>query len=186
MSSARFGAKSRIVARFAVVATLAALTAGCFQPMYAERSDGKPGLRDKLLGVEVPPLSYPNGSPQARVGVAIRNALQFKLYGSATGLPPTYKLVLRFNQSKTSLIIDPATALPTSENYGIDANYALIEVVTGKQVLTGNTFARVTYDIPGFQRFARARAFRDAEDRAAVEIADNINTRLASFFFAGT
>ena len=47
--------------------------------------------------------------------------------------------------------------------------------------------ARVTYDMPGqFQRFARARAFRDAEDRAAGEIADNIQTRLASFFYAGT
>jgi len=186
MSSARFGTRSRIVARFAVVATLAALTAGCFQPMYAERNDGAPGLREKLSGVEVPPLPYANNSPQARAGVAIRNALQFKLYGSATGLPPSYRLVLRFTPSRTSLIVDPNTALPTSENYGIDATYALIEIATGKQVLTGSTFARVTYDIPGFQRFARARAFRDAEDRAAVEIADNINTRLASFFVAGT
>ncbi|KAA0077874.1 LPS assembly lipoprotein LptE [Tardiphaga sp. P9-11] len=180
-------AKSRIAARLMVVATLAALTAGCFQPMYADRGDGKPGLREKLLGVEVPPLDYPNASPQARVGVNIRNALMFKMYGSATGLPPTYQLKIRFNPSRTSLIVDPNTALPTSENYGIDATYGLIEIATGKQVLTGSTFSRVTYDIPGqLQRFARARAYRDAEDRAAGEIADNINTRLASFFYAGT
>ena len=180
-------AKSRIAARLMVVATLAALTAGCFQPMYAERGDGKPGLREKLQGVEVPPLEYPNASPQARVGVNIRNALMFKMYGSATGLPPTYQLKIRFNPSRTSLIVDPNTALPTSENYGIDATYGLIEIATGKQVLTGSTFSRVTYDIPGqLQRFARARAYRDAEDRAAAEIADNINTRLASFFYAGT
>jgi LPS-assembly lipoprotein len=45
----------------------------------------------------------------------------------------------------------------------------------------------VTYDMPGsYQRFSRARALRDAEDRAAQEIAANIQTRLASFFFAGT
>jgi LPS-assembly lipoprotein len=170
-----------------VVATLAALTAGCFQPMYADRGDGKPGLREKLQGVEVPPLDYPNASPQARVGVNIRNALTFKMYGSAAGLPPTYQLKIRFNPSRTSLIVDPNTALPTSENYGIDATYGLIEIATGKQVLTGSTFSRVTYDIPGqLQRFARARAYRDAEDRAAGEIADNINTRLASFFYAGT
>jgi LPS-assembly lipoprotein len=194
MSSARSRANSwatsrvspRIVARLFAVAALAALTAGCFQPMYAERSDGAPGLREKLAGVEVPPLAYPSASPQARVGVAIRNALMFKMYGSATGLPPTYRLMLRFNPSRTSLIVDPNTALPTSENYGIDATYGLIEIATGKQVLIGNTFARVTYDIPGFQRFARARAYRDAEDRAAAEIAENINTRLASFFFSGT
>ena len=30
-----------------------------------------------------------------------------------------------------------------------------------------------------------ARAFRDAEDRAAQEIAENIQTRMASFFYAG-
>src|SRR3954469_2210488 len=180
-------AKSRIAARLMVVATLAALTAGCFQPMYAERGDGKPGLREKLQGVEVPPLDYPNASPQARVGVNIRNALMFKMYGSATGLPPTYQLKIRFNPSRTSLIVDPNTALPTSENYGIDATYGLIEIATGKQVLTGSTFSRVTYDIPGQQqRFARSRAYRDAENRAAAEIADNINTRLASFFYAGT
>jgi LPS-assembly lipoprotein len=53
--------------------------------------------------------------------------------------------------------------------------------------MTGSTFSRVSYDIPGqMQRFARARAFRDAEDRAAQEIAENIQTRLASFFVAGT
>jgi LPS-assembly lipoprotein len=179
-------AKLRIAARLMVVATLAALTAGCFQPLYGERNDGNPGLREKLLGVEVPPLAYPAASPQARVGLAIRNALMFKLYGSATGLPPTYQLKIRFNPSRTSLIVDPTTALPTSENYGIDATYGLIEIATGKQVLTGSTFSRVTYDIPGqLQRFARTRAYRDAEDRAAVEIADNINTRLASFFYAG-
>jgi LPS-assembly lipoprotein len=53
--------------------------------------------------------------------------------------------------------------------------------------MTGTTFSRVTYDMPGsYQRFSRSRAFRDAEDRAAQEIAENINTRLASFFTAGT
>jgi LPS-assembly lipoprotein len=45
----------------------------------------------------------------------------------------------------------------------------------------------VSYDIPGqAQRFARARALRDAEDRAAKLIADNIKARLASYFVAGT
>jgi LPS-assembly lipoprotein len=183
MSLARF----RIAVRLLAVAALAALTAGCFQPMYAEHADGSPGLREKLMGVELPPIDKPNASRDARLGVEIRNALAFKLYGSATGMPPTHRLVIRFNTSRYSLMIDQATALPTSENYGIDAQYNLIEIATNKSVMTGTTFSRVTYDIPGsLQRFARARAYRDAEDRAAQEIADNIQTRLASFFTAGT
>jgi LPS-assembly lipoprotein len=180
-------ARTRIAARLVAVAALAALTAGCFQPMYAEHADGSPDLREKLMGVDLPPVDKPNGSRDARIGVEIRNALAFKLYGNATGMPPTHKLVLKFNTTRASLIVDPKTQLPSSENYGIDAQFNLVELATNKSVMTGTTFSRVTYDMPGsYQRFARSRAFRDAEDRAAQEIADNIQTRIASFFTAGT
>jgi len=183
MSSARIG----IAARLLAIVALAALTAGCFQPMYAEHTDGSPGLREKLLTVDLPPIDKPNASREARVGVAIRNALAFKLYGNATGAPPLYKLVIKFNSSRSDLIIDPTTALPTTENLGIDAQYNLVEIATDKSVMTGTTFSHLSYDIPGsYQRFSRARAYRDAEDRAAEEIADHIQTRLASFFYAGT
>lgn len=180
-------ARIRIAARLLAVAALAALTAGCFQPMYAERSDGTPGLREKLMGVELPPINKPNASREARVGVEIRNALAFKLYGTATGMPPTHRLDIRFTTSRSSLIVSTATGLPTNENLGIDAQYNLIDVATGRSVMTGSTFSRVSYDMPGsYQRFSRNRAVRDAEDRAANEIAENITTRLASFFTAGT
>jgi len=180
-------ARIRIAARLLAVAAMAALTAGCFQPMYAERNDGTPGLREKLMGVELPPINKPNASREARVGVEIRNALAFKHYGTATGMPPTHRLDIRFTTTRSSLIVSARTGLPTSENLGIDAQYTLVEVVTGKSVMSGSTFSRVSYDMPGsYQRFSRTRAVRDAEDRAANEIAENITTRLASFFTAGT
>ena len=153
MSSARIG----IAARLLAIVALGALTAGCFQPMYAEKADGT-GLRDKLLTVDLPPVDKPNASREARIQVEIRNALAFKLYGNATGMPPTHKLVLRFTTSRASLIVDPNTQLPTSENYGIDAQFNLVEIASNKSVMTGTTFSRVSYDIPGsYQRFARAR-----------------------------
>jgi LPS-assembly lipoprotein len=59
-------------------------------------------------------------------------------------------------------------------------------VPDGKRVATGQTFARVTSDVPGQQqRFARVRAQRDAEERAARVIADHIRLRLASVVVAG-
>src|SRR5260370_3189894 len=147
-------ASIRIAARLLAAAALAALTAGCFQPMYAERGDGTPALREKLMGVELPPVDKPNASREARIGVEIRNALAFKLYGNATGMPPTHRLVLRFNTSRTSLLTDPTTALPTSENYGIDAQYNLIEIASNKSVMTGSTFSRVSSHTPGtYHRF---------------------------------
>jgi LPS-assembly lipoprotein len=180
-------ANPRLAARLSIIAVLAALTAGCFRPMYAEQADGSPALRDRLMGVELLPIDKPNGSPDARIGVALRNALAFKLYGSATGAPPTHQLQIRFTTNRSSLMLDPSTALPSNEQYGINASYQLIEVATGKTVLNATTFSRTSYDIPGqLQRFARARAYRDAEDRAAQQIAENINTRLAAFFYAGS
>lgn len=179
--------ETRTVARLAVVAILAALTAGCFQPMYAERSaDGGSSLRDKLSTVEFPPLNVPNGSREARMGVAIRNELMFKAYGGGTGAPPTHKLVMRLQTSRVTVLTDNQTARPQTESYGIDAFYELREILTDKVVMSGTTSARVTNDIPGQeQRFARDRGLRDAEDRAAKVISENIATRLASFFYAG-
>src|SRR3978361_227290 len=123
---------AKIAARLLVVAALSALTAGCFQPMYAAHTDGTPALREKLMGVDLPPVDKPNGSREARLGVEIRNALAFKLYGGAVGMPPTHKLVIRFTTSRSSLILVPTTALPSIENYGIDAQYNLIEIVSNK------------------------------------------------------
>src|SRR3954464_6938111 len=142
-------ANNRIAARLLAIAGLAALTAGCFQPMYAAHTDGTPALRERLMGVEIPPVEKANASREARVGVEVRNQLAFKLYGNATGMPPTHRLVLRFTTSRSSLILDPATALPAVENYGIDAQYNLVEIVSGKSVMTGTTFSRASYDMPG-------------------------------------
>ena len=53
--------------------------------------------------------------------------------------------------------------------------------------MTGQTFARVSSDTPGQQqRFARVRGLRDAETCAGKVIAENIRSRLASYFVAGT
>src|ERR1700753_2430138 len=182
MSSARLGIGIRLLA----IAVLSSLTAGVFQPMYAEHADGT-GLRDKLMTVDLPPVDKPNASHEARIQVAIRNALAFKLYGAAVGAPPLYRRDLKFTTTRSSLIINPNTGLPDTETFGIDAQYNLVQLDGNRSVMTGTTFSHMSYDIPGsYQRFARARAIRDAEDRSAEEIADHIKTRLASYFFSTT
>src|SRR5256714_7854249 len=135
-------ASMRIAARLVAVAALAALTAGCFQPMYAEHSDGTPALRDKLMGVELPPVDKPNASREARLGVEIRNALAFKLYGNATGMPPTHRLGLRFSTNPSSLMGDPATAPPSRGNYRDDTHYKLRGLSTHPTLTTGTTLSR--------------------------------------------
>jgi LPS-assembly lipoprotein len=100
---------------------------------------------------------------------------------------PTHQLRIRLSSTRLSVIVDVTTARPDIENYGINASYELVDMKTGKSVFRDTTFSRVSYDIPGQQqRFARERGLRDAENRAAKVIAENIRNRLASYFVAGT
>jgi LPS-assembly lipoprotein len=175
-------------ARLVAVFALAGLTAGCFQPLYGDPAVvHTAGLNNKLAGVEIAPIDTPNGTRLARVGVAVRNALMYDMTGGGPAAAPTHKLVIKLSSKQLQVIVDIDTARPDIQNYGIDANYTLVDVRTGRPVISGQTFSRVSFNIPGQQqRFAGERGLRDAEDRAAKVIAENIHARLASYFVAGT
>jgi LPS-assembly lipoprotein len=175
-------------ARIAFAMAVAGLVAGCFEPLYGQRSiAGGPGVGSRLAGVEVNQIKVPNGSPEARIAVEVRNALIFGLTGGSGGTSPTHQLTIQMSGLTQQVIVVVTTARPDVEQYGINATYTLMELATGKVVMTAQTFSRVSFDNPGQQqRFARARGQRDAENRAAQVIADNIKSRLASYFVAGT
>lgn len=175
-------------ARVATTLAAAGLLAGCFQPLYGEKSlTGGPGVRERMSSVDVGNIPAPNGTPEARLAVEVRNALIFDLTGGSGMNSPTHNLAVRLSTVRQQVIVDITTARPQVSQYGINATYTLTEIATGKPVVTGQTFARVSYDNPGqAQRFANARGMRDAENRAAKVISDQITSRLASYFTAGT
>lgn len=185
----RPGAKAR--ARFAKVVAalaLAALTTGCFQPLYGDRSvTSSPSVKTALAGVAVPQIPAANGSAEARIAVELRNKLLFDFGTDTNPVRPTHELRIQMSSTRLSVIVDVATARPDVENYGLNAIYQLVDLKTGQVVVKDNTMARVSVDVPGQQqRFARQRGLRDAEDRAAQAISESIRNRLASYFIAGT
>ena len=182
------GPSQRSLFRAIAALAIAALAGGCFQPLYGEHSPtGGPVLRDQLSAVDVLQIAAPKGTDEARIAVEIRDALLYDFTGGGYSAPPTHRLKISIASTRVSIIVDVNTSRPDVENYGLNASYTLTEIATGKIVVTGSTLARVSYDIPGQeQRFARVRGLRDAELRAAKVIADNIRSRLASYFIAGT
>ena len=174
--------------RLPAAVIVAALVSACFMPLYGERSmTSQPVVREQLSAVDVLQIEAPKGTDEARLAVEIRNALLFDFTGGGSPASPTHKLKISMTSTRTSIIVDIQTSRPDVENYGINASYSLTELATNRVVVTGQTFARVSYDIPGQQqRFARLRGLRDAESRAAKVIADNIMSRLSSYFVAGT
>jgi LPS-assembly lipoprotein len=176
---------ARLLAAFA----LAGLTAGCFQPLYGNSTvvGGNNGIRDKMSTVDVRPIEAPNGSPIARVSVEVRNELIYGLTGGGAPGTLNYRLDVKLTSKNAQVIVDIHTSRADIQNYGIDASYTLTDITSGKKVVSGTTFSRVSFNIPGQeQRFAGARGLRDAENRAARVIAENIKNRLASYFVAGT
>jgi LPS-assembly lipoprotein len=168
---------------------LAALLGGCFQPLYSEHAlgGGNESVAQAMRHVDVAELKTARGSRIDRVGFEIRNSLIYGLTGGNGGSSPTHRLNIDLKASQQQIVVDPSSGRADVSNYGIDANYTLTDLATGKVVVRSVASARVSYNIPGQQqRFAGERGLRDAEDRAAAVIADNIRNRLASYFTAGT
>jgi LPS-assembly lipoprotein len=174
--------------RIGAVIALGALNAACFQPLYASKSfTGGVPIGTALAQVQVEHIDAPNGTPESRVAVELQNALDFEMNGGGGLISPTHRLKVRMTVGRSSIITDITTGRMIAEITAINASFTLTELATGKAVVSGNTFSRVSSDYPGQQqRFARVRARLDAENRAAKVIAENVRTRVASFFVAGT
>jgi LPS-assembly lipoprotein len=179
----------RLVMRSLAACSLAGLTAGCFQPLYGDPNVvPTAGLDSKMAAVDVMPISAPSGTRIARVAVQVRDKLLFDVtHGGATPTTKQYRLDVQLAASQTQVIVDVTTNRSDVQTYGLEANYTLTDLNTKRPVVQSSTFARVSYDTPGQQqRFAGERGLRDAENRAADTIAENIRNRLASYFVAGT
>ena len=179
--------KLRQLPRLAMTLVLAGLVAGCFQPLYGARTTDGSTVADQLRLVDVEQIKVPVGTPEASIASELRNVLMFELGGGAPAGSPTHRLTINITSLRQQVIVDITTSRPDVEQAGINASYTLSEIGSGKVVVTGRTFSRVSYDNPGQeQRFARVRGRRDAEHRAAKVISENIRARLASYFIAGT
>jgi len=181
------GSASRgLMVRLAIVIASAVLAAGCFQPLYGERSiTGSPALRESLSAVDIQPIDVPAGGTDTRMAVQIRNDLMFNFTGGSAPQSPTHRLKIRIAGGRSIIMLNQA-ALPTIEAYALTATYTLIELGTGKTVVTANAASNLSYDNAGGQRFARISAMHDAERRAAKVISEMITTRVSSYFVSGT
>ena len=179
--------RSRL-AKAAAALVLAGALGACFQPLYGERTAAGGGaVREALAAVEVAQIDAPRSTPLERLAVETRNELLFNFTGGAGSAAPTHRLNVRLIPSSNAIIIDPLTSRAEFETLALDAYYTLVEIATKKTVVSAQAVARASFDIPGQeQRFAKARGKRDAESRAARMIADQIRSRLASYFLAGT
>lgn len=169
-------------ARVAAAALIATALGGCmFQPMYAQTPlyGSGPSLNEALREVDVAHI-------QGRIGNELRNDLIYELTGGQGNRKDApYRLTLVANIGTFNPVLDTASGRPVAQMVSFDVTYKLQDVVQDRIVLSEQAMARVSLDASQ-QRFANLRALRDAENRAAKVVADQIRARLASYFLTRT
>lgn len=156
---------------------LALAVAGCtVRPLYSEAALTPGGVTTSaaLSSVAVNPV-------KTRYGQEVRNQLIF-LLGGGQGQPlaPAYDLNLSvvFRREVSTILQVGNQNEPSSATIVMFGNYVLTDRATGKQVAKGSRQVPSQYDIPR-QEFAAYRAQRDAENRAARELAEALRLAIA-------
>lgn len=164
----------------AMAAALALLAAaGCtVRPLYGDMTastapSGATAARLASVGIE---------PEETRVGQEVRNHLIF-LLGGGSGEPanPAYSLELRTSavNSRAADVNTPKVTLePTAGVMTVRSRYRLRDARSGEVISEGVRSMQAPYDIPA-QEFAALRAIRDAENRAARELAELIRLVIA-------
>src|SRR5262245_51290056 len=120
--------------RLALALALSALVAGCFQPLYGARTMEGASVADQLKLVDVAHINVPNGTPEASLASELRNVLIFELAGGAPTRAPTHRLTIQMSTIRQQVIVDITTSRPDVEQTGVNADYTLSEIGSGKVV----------------------------------------------------
>ncbi|MBB4570391.1 LPS assembly lipoprotein LptE [Rhizobium leucaenae] len=161
------------LARAAGVASLVAvagLLASCqVRPLYAEST----GVTQKLADVAF-------SDAGTRVGQQVRNQLIF-IAGRGAGetKTPKYTVDLSVSSGTGGVLYLPSSDTSAAGRTTVTASFTLKDASDGKVLKSGSRSVTSLVDFPT-QEFAKARAIRDSEDRAAREVAELVGADIAA------
>lgn len=161
--------KPSTVLRRSLLIGAALLLAGCqARPLYQETNGETRGA--------LAAISYSEAT--SRVGLETRNRLIFLTSGGDESKTPEYALDLTVSSSVAGVLLEKGADTPNAGRAVAVGSYTLKRIADGTVLKTGRRQTVALFDYPR-QEFAKLRARRDAEDRAARELAELIYADLA-------
>ncbi|MGB7286933.1 MAG: LPS assembly lipoprotein LptE [Salaquimonas sp.] len=151
---------------------------GCqFQPLYSTDS-GTIGTSNKQLS------SLYVAEVDTREAQQVRNHLIYLLSGGSSPLNPTHEVKLRISSNVKTLAAGVRSAATnqignTAGSVDVNASYEIYNKATNELVARGNRETSAAFDKTS-QSFATERAERDAQNRAAREVAEQLRLAIAS------
>lgn len=173
---------SKIIGFAKAAVLISALTglASCqFQPLYGTQAGTTGPSNIALSQVAVAEVN-------TREAQQVRNHLIFLLSGGARPTNPSHEVRLRIastNSNLASAIADSTRTQigNTAGSVNITASYDIYDLSKQEIVARGNRETSASYDQTS-QSFATERAKRDAENRAAKAVAEQLRLAIASEF----
>lgn len=161
--------KPSTVLRRSLLIGAALLLAGCqARPLYQDANEETRGA--------LAAISYSEAT--SRVGLETRNRLIFLTSGGKESQTPEYRVELVVSGGVEGILLDEAADTPNAGRAAIVGTYTLKRISDDTVVKTGRRTGVALFDYPR-QEFAKLRAARDAETRAARELAEFIYADLA-------
>jgi LPS-assembly lipoprotein len=153
---------------------LSSLITGCtWQPLYGDTAYSSSVVPDPVLSqVYVSDVN-------TRVGQQVRNHLIFLLQGGKDNASTRYELKMRVRDIDNRYAAVRNVRDFTAGQVTVTASYDLIDKTTMERVAGGSRVATAPYDRTPMD-FANSRAQRDAENRAAKEVAEQLRLAIAS------
>ncbi|QEE45794.1 hypothetical protein FVA81_14755 [Rhizobium sp. WL3] len=156
--------KPSTVLRRSLLIGAALLLAGCqARPLY---QDANGETRGALAAI-----AYSEAS--SRVGLETRNRLIFLASGGQETKTPEYSLDLVVSGGVEGVLLEEGADTPNAGRAAIVGTYTLKRISDDTVLKTGRRTAVALFDYPR-QEFAKLRSVRDAETRAARELAELI------------
>jgi len=174
----------RRVALFGAVAAAIALSGCQIRPLYGTSTTGDFGAQSSTVAADLAAIDLESISSQFAEKDATRilyNELTFRLERGAGSPPKKYRLEVLADVNTAEVAIEQFADVPSAFTITMNSTYVMSDIETGETLTTGRTFRSASYDFSD-QRFANQRALRDAQDRVAKAVADDIATRLAGYF----
>lgn len=159
----------RLIGTLGLLSLLASCTV---EPLNATSSnrlsaDGtSASVRTIMKSISVDPV-------RERVAQQVRNNLLFELNGGQLEPGGQYKVSLRVSPSTRSLAVEGDSLSSTSAQAVVRVNYRLIDMTSGKPISEGIRQAVASFDQTP-QSYANERAARDAQNRAAKAVAQQV------------
>ncbi len=162
---------------------MASLLGGCqVRPLYGSLGSGSAAygstVANELAAVSLDSIGGISRTPAAR---ELYNELTFKLERGTQAPEKKYRLRIQANVSNATVSVQQFSDVPASYTMTMNAHFILTDQETGDALMTGKSFSTAAYDFSN-QRFANERAKRDAEERVAKAVAEDIYARLAGHF----